>query len=157
MEKKIKDALWVIGLLNKKGIVPVLYGSLGLYQIIEPLGKIDDIDLLVYETWITNKWDELRSYLEKYQFQLEDEHEHEFSHPNISGYVAFGSIEESGKHSGLQLNEANLVESGVKYYALSARQYLKAYKACLKDDYRQGKKGDADRIKIKALEKHLDL
>ncbi len=156
-KKRLKNTFWVIKILNKKNIIPVLYGSLGLYQIIEPLGTVDDIDFLVKEVWITDKWDELRSCLEKYEFKLEDEHEHEFSHPLFSSKIAFGSIEESGRHSGLNLEKARLVQGKIKYYTLTAQQYLSAYKACLKDDYRQGKKGDADIQKIKALEEYLNV
>jgi len=39
---------------------------------------------------------------------------------------------------------------------LNAEQYLNAYKACLKDNYRKGKKGKEDIKKIEALENYLD-
>jgi len=156
MDKKFREFVGVTKILNMKGITPVLYGSLGLYQIIDPLGPIDDIDFLISDTWLTDKWPEFKTYLEENGFRMDDEHEHEFSHPDIKGWIAFGSIEESKKHSGLDKNDLELKESnGAEYLVLNADQYLSAYKASLEDGYRQERKGDADKVKIRAIESHL--
>lgn len=156
MEQKFRDFIKVAKILNNKGIIPVMYGSLGLYQIIEPQNEINDIDFLIPEIWLKDKWKEFKEYLESHQFRMDDEHEHEFSHPEIEGFVAFGSIEESKTHSGLKKEELSLADfKGVKYLTLNAEQYLSAYKSSLKDSYRQKKKGDADIRKIKAIEEYL--
>jgi len=155
IESKFKDFLKVAKILNDKNIVPVLYGSLGLYQIIKPLSEIDDIDMLVSDEWLKDRWPEFKAYLESHGFRMDDEHEHEFSHPDIKGWIAFASIQESHIHSGLNRDDLQeVVHDGVNYLVLTPEQYLRAYRACLKDSYRQSKKGDADLIKIKALEEY---
>lgn len=156
MNKKFDDFLWVTKLLNDFGIKPVLYGSLGLYRIINPLGPADDIDILVPEVYLKRGWSEFRGYLESNGFRMDDEHEHEFSHPKIEGFVAFGSIEGSQTHSGLKMDDARLTTlGGVSFYELTPFQFLRAYQASLKDNYRQERKNGADEQKIKALEEYL--
>jgi len=156
MDQKFKDFIKVTKFLNKKDIIPVLYGSLGLYQIIEPQNEIDDIDFLIPEIWLKDKCVEFMEYLESNNFKMDNEHEHEFSHPKIKGRIAFGSMEESEMHSGLKSD--GLIPAsfdGAKYLTLSAQQYLNAYRACFKDSYRRKKKGDSDMKKIKALEEYI--
>ncbi|MCX6702196.1 MAG: hypothetical protein NTX96_03325 [Candidatus Zambryskibacteria bacterium] len=156
MEEKFRNFIKITKILNNKNITPVLYGSLGLYQIIKPQGEINDIDFLIPGIWLKDKWYEFKEYLESYQFHMDNEHEHEFSHSDIVGWIAFGSIEESEKHSGL--NKEKLIPAnyeGAKYLVLSAEQYLNVYKACLKDSYRQEKKDNTDIKKIEAIEEYI--
>ena len=156
MDKKYDDFIKVTQILNKKGITPVLYGSLGLYKIIGELGPISDIDLLIPKVWLEEKWNEFQTYLESFGFIMVDLHEHEFSHPDITGNVAFGSIEETKEYSGLDITKLNLTNvKESNYLTLSAEQYLNTYKESLKDGYRQQKKEKADQLKIKALENYL--
>jgi len=61
MEEKFRNFIKVTKILNKKGIVPVLYGSLGLYQIIGERGSVNDIDFLIPEVWLEEKWHEFRN------------------------------------------------------------------------------------------------
>jgi hypothetical protein len=156
MKEIFNNFIWITKLLNTKGITPVLYGSLGLYQIIEPLGKVDDIDFLIPDIWLTDKWPEFRSFLESHGFKMDNDHEHEFSHPDVDVWVAFGSLEEAKKHSGLDADKLGKAESfGTHYLTLSADQYLAAYEASLTDNYRQDRKGDADILKIQAIKDYL--
>ncbi len=156
MQKKFNDFIRVTKILNKWGITPVLYGSLGLYQIIEPLNPVDDIDYLIPETYLKDRWLDFKGYLESMGFRMDDEHEHEFSHKEIEGWIAFGSLEESKQHSGLTIEKLTPVDKqGARFYVLDASQYLRAYEASLKDNYRKERKGDADNQKIAALKKYL--
>ena len=156
MEEKFRNFIKVTKILNKKGIVPVLYGSLGLYQIIGERGSVNDIDFLIPEVWLEEKWHEFKKYLESHQFRMDDEHEHEFSHPNIGGWIAFGSIEESRTYSGLKVEElTSVIFDGANYLTLNADQFLASYKKSLEDSYRQNKKNKTDVEKIKAIEEHI--
>ncbi|MCL5010689.1 MAG: hypothetical protein M1127_00545 [Patescibacteria group bacterium] len=50
----------VVEELNSRfNIVPVLYGSLGLYRRIGEFGKSNDVDILVPSSLINEKWKEL--------------------------------------------------------------------------------------------------
>jgi len=87
---------------------------------------------------------------------MDDEHEHEFSHPNIGGWIAFGSIEESRTYSGLKVEElTSVIFDGANYLTLNADQFLASYKKSLEDSYRQNKKNKTDVEKIKAIEEHI--
>lgn len=48
-DKKFSTFLEVAEALNKYGIIPTLYGSLGLYRLIGQLDEIDDIDIVIPE------------------------------------------------------------------------------------------------------------
>ena len=55
-------------LSDKLGIVPLLYGSLGLeYLTGDDLGA-DDIDILVPRVFITERWHEFKSLLEAQKY-----------------------------------------------------------------------------------------
>jgi hypothetical protein len=132
----------------------VLYGSLGLNRCIGEFGKAADIDILIPEKIIKFEWPELVEFMQIRGYKLKDKHEHEFS--NGKEIIAFGLEENLTRDAGINLNELKRTElSGAKFKELSAKHFLKAYKFCLKDGYRQEKRGDADLKKIKLIKKYL--
>ena len=154
-KKKFEIFLKVAEELNHSlGIIPILYGSLGLYKIIGEHGKCNDIDILVPDEFVNGKWDELINLMKRMGFELKDEHEHEFIRD--SEIVAFGRQDDLTKRIGLEPD--NLKVSNVdnaKFKEFSVENYLLAYKFMLRDSYRQEKKGKTDQEKIAMIQKYL--
>jgi len=141
--------------LNKVNIVPVLFGSLGLNRVIGEFSKANDIDFLVPDDLISKNWQKFIEIMKELDFQLKDEHEHEFE--RNSEIVAFGK--ESDLSGLSQINPSDLIISevdGAKFKELSARQYLLCYQKMLRDEYRQEKRGKADQDKIRLIEQFLN-
>jgi len=44
--------------LNEFGIDPILYGSLGVSVYLGNFKKFNDIDFLIEDEWLSNKWDD---------------------------------------------------------------------------------------------------
>lgn len=141
--------------LNKSfNIVLVLYGSLGLSRVIGEFGKVNDIDVLVPKRFLKEKWNELIGFMESLGFKLKDEHEHEFT--RNGEIVAFGKEEDLSELAKIGPDELKISEiEGVKFKELSAEQYLSTYQLMLRDEYRQEKRGTADKEKIKLIEEYL--
>ena len=55
---KKKEFLYIAELLNEKlHVVPLLFGSLGLEQRLHTNLNADDIDVLIPEVFLNEKWD----------------------------------------------------------------------------------------------------
>jgi len=142
-------------LLNKCfGISPLMYGSLGLEYITNENLNADDIDILIPEVFITEKWNEFKSVLTGEGYTMLDEHEHIFEKNGI--LYSYASIDELKSFSGIELSDVQqLCSRGIKFKVLSLEQYLKVYISSSKDGYRINvrKKKDADKISL--IQKHL--
>ena len=136
-------------LLDKLGIVPLLYGSLGLeYLTGEALGA-DDIDILVPCAFITERWQEFKSVLETQGYVLTDAHEHTFMRDGVA--YSYADIEDLESFAGIRMKDIEMHESdGVSFLLLSLEQYLAVYQKSSKDGYRVNirQKKDADKIKF---------
>lgn len=154
-EKKLIIFYEVARVLNKTNIIPILYGSLGLYKAINKLErKVNDIDVLIQDEFTGKKWSKLREIMEQLDFILEDEHEHEFE--RNGELVAFGKASDLVKLARVYPKDAEVTEeNGAKFRKLSPEQYLVCYKFMLRDNYRQEKRGNADKEKIKLIEDYL--
>jgi len=155
-KRKFEIFLEVSRLLNTYDIVPILYGSLGLWKIIGEFDKANDIDILVPKEFINKnkKWDDLISFMEEINFKLKDEDEHEFIRD--SEIAAFGN--EKDLNEKIHINTEGLKISkigGVKFKELSPKQYLMVYQFMLRDNYRQEKRGKGDQKKIGLIKKYL--
>lgn len=150
-----KSFLEVAGLLNKKfQETPVLYGSVGLGRVIGKNLSPRDIDILLKEDLLKNKWLELKSFLEEQGFILVDEKEHEFEKGGVR--FAFALIGDLN----IKMNMKDLrvcVDRGIKFKELNPHQYLILYEYLQGDDYRK-KTGKAveDRRKIRMIKKFLN-
>ena len=88
-------------------------------------------------------------------FELKDEHEHEFIRKG--NFVAFA--DEIDLNERLQIGTKKLKVSKigeVKFRELSVKQYLCVYKFMLRDNYRQEKRGTADIKKIALIQKYIE-
>lgn len=143
------------GLNRVFNIVPVLFGSLGLYKKIGEYGQANDIDILIPEELINKRWGELIYFMQDLGFKLADQKEHEFSREGES--VGFARQEDLPKKAGI--NPSNLEISnkdGVVFKELTAEQFLKVYELMLRDKYRQEKLGKDDKKKIELIENYIE-
>jgi len=153
--EKLLIFLEVTRALNKAKIIPVLYGSLGLYRTINKFGrKTNDIDILVPDEFIEKRWSDLRYIMEQLGFMLQDEHEHEFKREKK--LVAFGKVSDLVKFAKVNQQKIKVTrQDGAQFRELSPKQYLRCYKFMLRDSYRQEKRGNADKEKIALIEDFL--
>ena len=138
------------------GIVPLMYGSLGLEYITNENLNADDIDILISEIFITDRWNEFKDFLISEGYVLIDEHEHTFQKNNIS--YSYASIEELKSFTGIELSDIEQrCSNGIMFKLLSLEQYLKVYRASAKDGYRVTVREKKDNDKIAFIEKQLKL
>ena len=143
-------------LLNEKmQIIPLLYGSLGLSQLISEELHPDDIDMLVPKAFLTERWDEFRCMLEQADYTLTDEREHTFVKNGV--FYAYAEIEELESFAGICAEDiAEYGEGSVRYKRLSLRQYLSVYQASAKDGYRIEVREKKDQEKIDLIVECLE-
>ena len=136
-------------LSDKFGIVPLLYGSLGLECLTgDDLGA-DDIDILVPRVFITERWHEFKAVLEEHRYVLVDEHEHTFARDGAA--YSYADIEDLESFAGINTETVEMLEvDGVRFLLLSLEQYLAVYRQSSKDGYRVDirQKKDADKIRF---------
>ena len=136
-------------LSDQFGIVPLLYGSLGLEYLTGDDLSADDIDILVPRVFITKRWHEFKALLEAQGYVLADEHEHTFVCDGVS--YSYADIEDLESFAGINTETIEMHEiDGVRFMLLSLEQYLAVYRQSSKDGYcidvRQKK--DADKIRL---------
>lgn len=154
-KKKFEIFLEVAGKLNNFfDVIPILYGSLGLYKIIGEHSECNDVDVLLPDEFINKKWQDLIDLMRKIGFELKDEREHEFIRD--SEIVAFAKQDDLIKRINLYPNDLVVHNiNDVKFKELSVKNYLSVYKLMLRDDYRQKKRGKADQEKIDLIEEYI--
>ena len=134
-------------LYDKFGIVPLMYGSLGLEYITNENLNADDIDILISEIFITDRWNEFKNFLISEKYVLIDEHEHTFQKNGIA--YSYASIEELKSFAEIELYDIEQrCSNGIKFKRLSLEQYLKVYRASAKDGYRITVREKKDNDKI---------
>ena len=141
-------------LSNKLGIVPLLYGSLGLEYLTGDALGVDDIDILVPRVFITERWHEFKAILEGHRYVLTDEHEHTFVRDGVAYSYAY--IEDLESFAGIRMKDIEMHEAdGVCFLLLSLEQYLAVYKQSSKDGYRVNVRQKKDADKIRFIESKL--
>ena len=137
--------------LNKElGIIPVLYGSLGLERVTGMDFHPNDIDILVPLTFLEGKWDLLKAVMESLGYVLIDLHEHEFRKNKMKVGIAF--IEDLKQFAEVDYHHLEAVkDNGAIYYMLSISDYLKVYKKSFLDGYRRTKNNNKDQRKLEIL------
>ena len=136
------------------GIVPLLYGSLGLEYLTGDALDADDIDILVPRVFITDRWQEFKAVLEEHGYVLVDEHEHTFVCDGVS--YSYADIEDLESFAGINTEDIEMHEAdGVRFLLLSLEQYLAVYKQSSKDGYRVNVRQKKDADKIRFIESKL--
>lgn len=153
---KKNEFIRVAGMLNKRlNIVPLLFGSLGLEQRLNKNLNADDIDVLIPEIFLNERWSSIVSLMNDAGYTLYDLHEHAFEKSGLS--VAFAAIESLTPFAGVALERIPVVEGkGVCYYLLDLRDYLKVYTASAQDGYRKNVKNKHDEEKIELIKAELN-
>ena len=141
-------------LSDKFGIVPLLYGSLGLeYLTGDDLG-VDDIDILVSRVFIADRWQEFKAVLEEHGYVLTDEHEHAFARDGVA--YSYADIEDLESFAGIHAEDIEMHEvDGVRFMLLTLEQYLAVYQKSSKDGYRVNVRQKKDADKIRFIESKL--
>ena len=141
-------------LSDKLGIVPLLYGSLGLEYLTGDALDADDIDILVPRVFITERWHEFKALLEAQGYVLADEHEHTFVCDGLS--YSYADIEDLESFAGINTEDIEMYEAdGVSFLLLSLEQYLAVYRQSSKDGYRVNVRQKKDAVKIRFIESKL--
>ena len=141
-------------LSDKFGIVPLLYGSLGLEYLTGDDFGADDIDILVSRVFITDRWQEFKAVLEEHRYVLVDEHEHTFLRDGVA--YSYADIEDLESFAGINTEAIEMHEvDGVRFMLLSLEQYLAVYRQSSKDGYRVNVRQKKDADKIRFIESKL--
>lgn len=142
-------------LTEKFGIIPLMYGSLGLEYITGKSLDADDIDILIPETFLNEHWSEFKSFLMDRGYILIDEHEHTFQKDDV--FYSYASVEELESFAGINISDIRLVTNDdVQFSLLSLEQYLTIYMASSKDGYRINVREKKDQEKIEFIENQLN-
>lgn len=142
-------------LADKFKIIPLMYGSLGLEYITGENMNADDIDILIPQVFINEKWNKFKNTLTNNGYTLIDEHEHTFQKSGI--YYSYASIEELESFAGIKSSDIELgVDRNIPFKVLSLEQYLKVYTASSKDGYRIEVRQKKDNDKIILIQKYLN-
>jgi len=153
MEKLYKEFTNLAKNLNSIGIIPVLYGSLGLSKLINQDLNSQDIDVLIPENFLKKEWDQLKIFIEKLGYDLIDLHEHEFNKNGIT--IAFASEEDLLPFADIDYTKLEVIQDMGNYKTLRIDDYLKVYEKSLIDSYRKIKNDNKDQIKIEIIKENL--
>lgn len=151
LDKKFSTFLEITKALNKHGIVPTLYGSLGLYRLIGPIDDIDDIDIVVPEVYAKEKLSDLLKIMQSMGYKQDGTFPHEFT--KGEGQIGFELEEELKEFAKIDLSRYRITKTNsVEFKELHPEDYLKIYRRAFME--RQAKISRT-KIKIEALEKLL--
>ena len=143
---------WLLS--DKFGIVPLLFGSLGLEYLTGDVLDADDIDILIPLVFITDRWQEFKAVLEENGYVLADEHEHTFVRDGVA--YSYADIEDLESFASINTENIEMHEAdGVTFLLLSLEQYLAVYRRSSKDGYRVNVRQKKDADKIRFIESKL--
>lgn len=136
------------------GIIPLMYGSLGLEYLTGKDLNADDIDILIPEVFITEKWVGFKNFLEKNGYVLTDESEHTFDKNGV--HYSYAGIEDLEPFADICISDIEEIkQENTRFKLLSLEQYLKVYTASEKDGYRTQIRNKKDSDKIKFIKEQL--
>ncbi|MCI0614217.1 hypothetical protein L0244_14620 [bacterium] len=149
MDKKFETFLEIAKALNHKGIVPILYGSLGLYRIVGELDEIGDIDITIQNKYLEDKFPELIEIMAGIGYSQDKKYPHEFT--KGEGQIGFEPESELIEDTGVKTEELKTSKiNGAEFQELEPKHYLIIYRKTL-DKWNE--KIDKIKRKIEALEK----
>ncbi|MBI2674123.1 MAG: hypothetical protein HYX22_00060 [Candidatus Yanofskybacteria bacterium] len=149
--KKFKAFLEIAEVLNKHGIIPTLYGSLGLYRLIGQRDEIDDIDIVIPEICAKEKLPELIKIMEGIGYKQDKTFPHEFFKDKEQ--IGFELEEELKEFAGVDVSNYKTTKiNNAEFRELSLGDYLKFYSKALKERENKIRK---TKIKVEAIEELL--
>src|SRR3989344_3565518 len=135
-DRKFKTFLEIVEVLNKHGIIPTLYGSLGLYRLIGQLDEIDDIDIVIPEIYAKEKLFELLEIMQSIGYRQDKTYPHEVFKDGQQ--IGFELEEELKEFAGIDLSIYKITKiNKAEFKELHQEDYLKIYRKALKE--REGK------------------
>lgn len=150
MEEFLSKILYIFKKLNTK---PVIYGSFGVANYIGNFKKFEDIDILIEDKLIKERWAEFKKLFESSGFNLVNEKEHEFE---LDGKkVGFASKEILVRDKVINDYSELIHYKNTDALTLTPADFLKAYKFSMKDGYRINKRDKKDADIIKKLETYI--
>lgn len=132
----------ILEILKELNIKPVIYGSFGVATYLGNFKNFEDIDILIEDEFVNNRWEEFRKLFESKGFSLTNEKEHEFELNDKK--VGFAS-----KNILIRDKIINDFSELIQYkntdaFTLTPEDFLKAYKFSAKDGYRINTRGKKD-------------
>lgn len=143
----------ILDILKERNIKPIVYGSFGVSIYLGSFKNFEDIDILIEDEFINDKWEEFKKLFESKGFFLVNEKEHEFE---LTGKkVGFAS-----KDILIRDKIINDFSELVQYknkdaLTLTPEDFLKAYKFSVKDGYRINTRGKKDSGIIERMEIYI--
>lgn len=163
MSDKFKEFLIITEELNKKNIIPLLMGSLGLEFVTEKDWNARDIDIHVSgdpRGWEAPdeervyQWDDIIEVMLKLNYKLVDLHEHEFLKNNISvEYSVVDTLPSFANVTPDELSYQNI--DNIEFYTPTLEAFLKIYLSSSEDGYRNDNNNNKDFEKISYLKNQL--
>ena len=129
--------------LNKKGVHPIIYGSLGLSFELDIALEINDIDFIIDNP---SEFGICRRVLEGMGFNIDPDHERELIRDGF--YISFLDKEAVEGLIGEPLELSKNDIGGRIFYNISLPQYLKIYEEGIKGEYRKNKERDLFKIAL---------
>jgi hypothetical protein len=130
MREKFSTFLGIARALNRHSMIPVIYGSLGFYQLVgQQVDEIGDIDIVIPNVYLADEFYVLKDAMLGIGYQQDPDFPHEF----IRGHDRIGFEPESDLQD-LRIDSDNLKlteEEKVKFKELSLEDYLKVYNKSL--------------------------
>jgi len=143
----------ILEILKELKIKPVIYGSFGVASYLGDFKDFEDVDILIEDEFINEKWEEFRKLLESRGFNLVNEKEHEFEFEGKK--VGFASRDILIRDKIIN-DFSELVQYKNKdAFTLTPEDFLKAYKFSVKDGYRIDTRGKKDGDIIEKLEVYI--
>lgn len=149
--KALQTFLSISSILNKNGITPTLYGSLGLFIRFGESKVVDDIDFLIPDEHLENtKWNNFILLMNSLGYTQDPNHIHEFIKDET--ILSFDGIERvSGLVGGKIETEINN-KDGVIFALPTTESFLAIYSKLLLSQDRANKKQKQDEKKIEMIQ-----
>jgi len=143
----------ILEILKELNIKPVIYGSFGVATYLGNFKDFEDVDILIEDEFINEKWEEFLELFELNGFNLINEKEHEFEFNGKK--VGFASknilIRDKIINNFLELVQYKNKDA----FTLTPEGFLKAYEFSVKDGYRINTRGKKDEEIIEKLEAYI--
>ena len=139
----------VIKILKELEIKPIIYGSFGVSAYLGNFKTLEDIDILIKNEFMNDRWEEFKRFLALAGFNLIDEKEHEFKFEGNK--IGFAS-EQILIRDKIIDDYSELVQyKDADAFTLTPEDFLKAYRFSEKDGYRINSRGKKDKDIIEKL------
>lgn len=133
---------------------PIIYGSFGVSVYLGNFKDFEDIDILIEDEFINDKWQEFKKLFESKGFSLINEKEHEFEFKGKK--VGFASRDILIRDKIINDYSELIQYKNKDALTLTPEDFLKAYKFSVKDGYRINTRGKKDSETIERLKNYIE-